>query len=222
MGNDAAGPQSPNTDAPQREELKRDAIGFVDALVIGLNATSPAYSLAAVIGPIVVLVGVAAPGVLLASFVPMLLIASAFYYMNKVDQDCGTTFSWATRAMGPWWSWQGGWAITMTGVLVVGALADVAVRFALLMFGLDHVAYPDDAEPRYWWYRVIVMALTVGLIVLMMWLCVLGPAAIAPTVRAGFRRTTPTIPNTFPDCDLDPDLDPGRGAPRLSRPSAQE
>ena len=174
MGNDAVGPRTPRREVPAREELKHDAIGFVDALVIGLNATSPAYSLAAVIGPIVVLVGVAAPGVLLASFVPMLLIASAFYYMNKVDQDCGTTFSWVTRAMGPWWGWQGGWAITMTGVLVVGALADVAIRFGLLIPGLDHIAYPDEAEPNYWLYRILVMVLTVGLIVVMTWLCVLG------------------------------------------------
>ena len=121
----------------EQTELAHDSIGFVDALVIGLNATSPAYSLAAVIGPIVALVGVAAPGVLLASFVPMLLIASAFYYLNKVDQDCGTTFSWVTRAMGPWWGWQGGWAITMTGVLVIGALADVGGPLR-----------PADARPR--------------------------------------------------------------------------
>lgn len=167
MGEDA-------TTGRHEDGLKADAIGFVDALVIGLNATSPAYSLAAVIGPIVVLVGVAAPGVLVASFVPMLLIASAFYYMNKVDQDCGTTFSWVTRAMGPWWGWQGGWAITMTGVLVVGALADVAVRFTLLTLGLDHVAYPDDADPRYWLWKVLVIVLTVGLVVFMTWLCVLG------------------------------------------------
>ena len=117
--------------------MKPNAIGFLDALVIGLNSTSPAYSLAAVIGPIVALVGIYAPGVMFASFVPMLLIASAFYYLNKVDQDCGTTFSWVTRAMGPWAGWLGGWAIAMTGVLVVGSLADVAVSFALLAFGLD-------------------------------------------------------------------------------------
>ena len=92
------------TEAPA-STLKPGAIGFVDALVIGLAATSPAYSLAAVLGPIVVLVGVYAPGVLLASFVPMLLIASAFYHLNKVDQDCGTTFSWVTR---PWAPGSGG------------------------------------------------------------------------------------------------------------------
>ncbi len=149
-------------DAPA--ELDHDALSFVDALVIGLNATSPAYSLAAVIGPIVALVGVAAPGVLLASFVPMLLIASAFYYLNRVDQDCGTTFSWVTRAMGPWWGWQGGWAITMTGVLVIGALADVGVRFGLLTLGLDDLA--DD--------KAVIMIGAVALIVVMTAICVIG------------------------------------------------
>mgnify|MGYP007080548341 CR=1 FL=1 len=99
-------------------------------------ATSPAYSLAAVLGPIVALVGVHAPGVLLASFVPMLLIAGAFAALNRVDPDCGTTFSWVTRALGPWTGWIGGWAIAMTGVLVLGSLAEVGVRFTLLAAGL--------------------------------------------------------------------------------------
>lgn len=92
---------------PAQPRLKANSLTFVDALAIGLNSTSPAYSLAAVLGPIVVLVGVNAPGVLIASFVPMLLIASAFNYLNKVDQDCGTTFSWVARAMGPWMGWLG-------------------------------------------------------------------------------------------------------------------
>ncbi|HEY9372780.1 APC family permease [Streptomyces sp.] len=144
--------------------LKPNAIGFVDALVIGLNSTSPAYSLAAIIGPVVALVGIYAPGVMLASFVPMLLIASAFYYLNKVDQDCGTTFSWVTRAMGPWAGWLGGWAIAMTGVLVVGSLADVAVSFALLAFGLD--GWVDNTFVR--------QLLTVLVILVMTAVCVIG------------------------------------------------
>jgi hypothetical protein len=37
--------------------LKKDAIGFLDGLSIGLASTGPAYSLAAVIGSIVVAVG---------------------------------------------------------------------------------------------------------------------------------------------------------------------
>ena len=144
--------------------LKAGAIGFWSALVIGLAATSPAYSLAAVIAPIVLLVGVYAPGVLLASFVPMLLIASAFYYLNSVDQDCGTTFSWVTRAMGPWFGWLGGWAITMTGVLVIGSLAEVGVRFGLLTVGADSLA------ENTWAVRV----LSVLLILVMTAICVFG------------------------------------------------
>jgi amino acid transporter len=154
--------------------LKANAIGFVDALVIGLNATSPAYSLAAAIGPVVALVGVYAPGVMLASFVPMLLIASAFYYLNKVDQDCGTTFSWVTRAMGPWAGWLGGWAITMTGVLVIGSLADVAVTFALLAFGLD--SWVDNEFVR--------QLLTVLLILVMTAVCVIGTEVSARVQNA--------------------------------------
>ena len=105
-----------------------------------------------------------APGVLLASFVPMALIAGAFLYLNRVDQDCGTTFSWVTRALGPWFGWLGGWAITMTGVLVIGSLADVGVSFTLMTFGLD------DAATNAW----IRMPLAIALILLLTWICVLG------------------------------------------------
>ncbi|MGY1710817.1 APC family permease [Geodermatophilus sp. SYSU D00758] len=154
--------QQPPAEAPA--ELRHNAIGFLDALVIGLASTSPAYSMAAVIGPVVALVGVYAPGVFLASFVPMLLIASAFYYLNRADQDCGTTFSWVTRAMGPWVGWLGGWAIAMTGVLVIGSLADVAVRFGLLALQLDGLAENT----------VVIRVLTVLVILLMTAVCVLG------------------------------------------------
>ena len=85
----------------------------------------------------------------------MALIATAFLYLNRVDPDCGTTFSWVTRAMGPWFGWIGGWAITMTGVLVIGSLADVGVNFTLQTFGLDEAggerldpdAAGDPADP---------------------------------------------------------------------------
>ena len=117
--------------------LKPNAIGFWDGLAIGLDSTAPAYSLAAVLGSMVVIAGVKAPAVLFVSFVPMLLIAGAFYYMNRADQDCGTTFSWVTRAMGPWLGWMGGWAVFTTGVLVIGSLADVGGVVPLRPFGLD-------------------------------------------------------------------------------------
>ena len=154
----------PGVKTTSEHGLKANAIGFFDALVIGLASTAPAYSLAAVIGLVVVLVGVQAPAVLLASFVPMFFIATAFFYMNRADQDCGTTFSWVTRAMGPWWGWMGGWAVCTTGILVVGSLADVAARYGLLLVGWESAA---ESKPA-------VTAIAVAIIALMTAVCVIG------------------------------------------------
>ena len=145
-------------------ELEHDAIGFREALVIGLASTAPAYSLAAVIGTVVVLVGLQAPGALLASFVPMFLIAGAFFYMNHADPDAGTTFSWVTRAMGPWLGWIGGWAVCTTGILVVGSLADVGARYTYELVGWESAAGSKTA----------IMALAVAYIVVTTAICIIG------------------------------------------------
>jgi amino acid transporter len=100
--------------------LKKDALGFVSSVVIGVASTAPGYSLAASLGFVVAIAGVGlqAPAVLLVAFIPMLLIASAYYYMNRADPDCGTTFAWVTKAMGPSLGWMGGWAIVVADVIV--------------------------------------------------------------------------------------------------------
>jgi amino acid transporter len=144
--------------------LKKDAIGFVDGLVIGIASTAPAYSLAAVLGIIVVGVGVQAPAVVLASFVPMFLIASSFYYMNRADPDCGTSFSWITRAIGPGFGWVGGWAICTTGIIVIGSLADVAAYYTFDLFSLDSLRDSKTA----------VTILAIAIIAAMTAVCVIG------------------------------------------------
>ncbi|HEY0403365.1 MAG TPA: amino acid permease, partial [Blastococcus sp.] len=155
---------SPKSVAGEPEPtLRADAVGFLDALVIGLAATSPAYSLAAVLGPVVALVGVHAPGVLLASFVPMLLIAGAFAALNRADPDCGTTFSWATRAFGPSAGWISGWAIVVADIIVMANLAQIAGLYSFLLF--DSAYTPSTA---------LVTAVGVVWIAVMTWICVVG------------------------------------------------
>jgi len=154
----------PTHEGTGQAELDHDAIGFFDALAIGLASTAPAYSLAAVIGTVTVVVGVQAPGALLASFVPMFLIAAAFYYLNRADQDAGTTFSWVTRTLGPWAGWIGGWAICTTGILVIGSLADVGARYFYVLVGWDSAAESKAA----------VMVLAVTIIVVMTAICIVG------------------------------------------------
>ncbi|HEX2358189.1 MAG TPA: APC family permease [Solirubrobacterales bacterium] len=149
--------------------LKAGAISFWEGLVVALASTAPAYSLAAVIGSIAVAVGFYAPAALLIAFVPMFFIAAAFYWLNKADQDCGTTFSWVTRAMGPNTGWIAGWAVAMTGILVVGSLADVAVFTFYDLIGADGLQSSKAA--------IIIGA--VLLIAAMTTVCVIGTEASA-------------------------------------------
>jgi amino acid transporter len=153
--------------------LKRDAIGLLDGVIIGVASTAPAYSLAAVLAIVVVGVGVQAPAVLLAAFVPMFLIASAFLYMNRADPDCGTSFSWITRAIGPGTGWIAGWAICTTGIIVIGSLADVAAYYFYDLVGLDSLRDSKTA----------VTILALAIIAVMTLICVLGTELSARVQR---------------------------------------
>ena len=82
--------------------LRGGAIGFASSVVIGVASTAPGYSLAASLGFVVAAgVGLASPAIFWVAFLPMLCISFAYYYMNRADPDCGTTFTWVTSAMGP-------------------------------------------------------------------------------------------------------------------------
>ena len=77
---------------------------------------------------------------LILAFVPMLFIAASYYYMNRADPDCGTTFSWVTRAMGPWAGWIGGWAIIVADIIVMANLAQIAGLYGFLLVGWESAA----------------------------------------------------------------------------------
>src|SRR4029078_4813753 len=120
--------------------LRAAALGFVSSVVIGVASTAPGYSLAAVLTLVVAAVGLQAPAVLILAFLPMLFIAASYYYMNRADPDCGTTFSWVTRVMGPSWGWMGGWAIVVADIIVMANLAQIAGLYGFLLVGWDRAA----------------------------------------------------------------------------------
>jgi amino acid transporter len=113
--------------------LKVGALGLISSVVMGVASTAPAYSLAATLLFVVVLVGFKAPAVAVLAFVPMLLCSIGYSEMNKADPDCGTTFTWATRAFGPKTGWFGGWGVVAADVLVMASLAQVAGQYVFLL-----------------------------------------------------------------------------------------
>jgi amino acid transporter len=153
--------------------LKRNAIGYASSVVIGVASTAPGYSLAAVLGLIVAVggVGVHAPGVLIVSFVPMLLVALGYKYLNQADPDAGTTFAWATRAFGPRTGWLGGWAIIVADLIVMANLAQIAGLYSFLLAGIEAPS------------TLAVTAVGVVWIAIMTGVCVIGVEVNARTQR---------------------------------------
>ena len=47
--------------------------------------------------------------------------------------DSGTSFTWATRAFGPWVGWMAGWGLIAATILVLSNLAGIAVEFLFLL-----------------------------------------------------------------------------------------
>ena len=120
--------------------LKAGALGFVSNVVIGVASTAPGYSLASSLGLVVAAVGLQSPAIMLLAFVPMLMIAASYYYMNRANADAGTTFTWVTMAMGPWLGWLGGWAIVVADIIVMANLSQIAGIYTFLLVGADSYA----------------------------------------------------------------------------------
>ncbi len=153
--------------------LKKGAISYISNIVIGVASTAPAYSLAATLGFIVALTGIGthAPAVLIVSFIPILLIAVAYKYLNRADPDAGTTFAWTTRAFGPGMGWLNGWAIFLADILVMASLSDIAAIYSLKLFGITET-------------KALVLIIAVLWIVLMTWICWRGIELSAAIQRA--------------------------------------
>ena len=133
---EATAVKNSSTEAPQ---LKSNAITFISNLVIGISSTAPGFSLATTVGFIVAIsgIGLQAPALMLVSFIPMFCIAIAYQSMNRVDPDCGTTFSWVTLAMGPHLGWIAGWGLLVADWVVMVTQSNIAATYSLSLFGLD-------------------------------------------------------------------------------------
>jgi amino acid transporter len=160
--------------------LKGGALGLVSSIVMGVASTAPAYSLAATLAFIVLAVGLKAPSLAVLAFIPMLLCSIGYSEMNKADPDCGTTFTWATRAFGPKTGWAGGWAIVAADVLVMASLAQVAGQYVFLLVGANGIG----SNPTSGW----VLLTGILWIVAMSYICYRGIE-----VSAWFQRILLTI-----------------------------
>ena len=117
----------------RKKGLNAGSVGLIGAVVIGISCIAPAYTLTAALGPTVSEVGVQLPAIFLVGFIPMLLVAFGYRELNSAMPDAGTSFTWATRAFGPWIGWMAGWGLIAATIIVLSNLAGVAVDFFYLL-----------------------------------------------------------------------------------------
>jgi amino acid transporter len=119
----------------QDKGLSHNAVGLVGSTVLGISSVAPAYALTATIGILVAEAGDKMAVVIIAGFLPMFFAAYAYRELNKVAPDCGTSFTWTTKAFGPYVGWLGGWAAVLATVIVLSNLTGVAVQFFYQFLG---------------------------------------------------------------------------------------
>jgi amino acid transporter len=139
--------------------LQAGALGLVGNVVIGLSATAPAYSLAATLGYVVLAVGEKAPSMFVLAFIPMLLVAFAYKELSQDTPDCGTTFTWGTKAFGPWIGWIGGWGLAVSAIIVLANVAEIAAIYLFKFFGQHELAENVWAKVGLGSFFIIVMTL---------------------------------------------------------------
>ena len=119
--------------ATQGKGLAAGTLGLFGSTVIGLASTAPVYSLAATIGFVVLAVGAQAPIAMILAFIPMFLTAYAYRELNRAVPDCGTAFTWVTKAFGPWTGWLAGWGVAVAGIIVLANLAQIGSKYLWLL-----------------------------------------------------------------------------------------
>lgn len=112
--------------------LSKASVGLLGAVVIGVSTIAPAYTLSGALGPTAAEVGTYLPAILLVGFIPMLLVAVGYRQLNRAMPDSGTTFTWVSKAFGPWVGWMGSWGLLAATILVLSNLAGIAVDFLYL------------------------------------------------------------------------------------------
>ncbi|OZC47240.1 amino acid transporter [Rhodococcus sp. WWJCD1] len=112
--------------------LSAGQLGLLASVVLGISTIAPAYALTASLGPTVTEVGVHLPAIFIVGFIPMLLVALGYRELNAAEPDSGTSFTWASKAFGPYVGWMGGWGLIAATIIVLSNLAGVAVDFFYL------------------------------------------------------------------------------------------
>ena len=154
--------------------LQAGAVNAISSFMISVASVGPALVLTAILGVAIAIAGPNAAGIMLIAALPIFGIILAYSEMNKESRDCGTTFVWVSRALGPTWGFLSAWGLVGACLLVMPASAFIVTVYTFSLFGLYDLA--DGANPA------IFLAVGLAFIAFITWVCYVR-VEVAATVQ---------------------------------------
>ncbi len=107
--------------------LEPDAIGVAQDTTIGMANSAPAVSVGLTVAALAAATAYGSGPIILATAIPMLIIANAYRRLNLWNANCGASFEWVGRSISPYLGFLTGWLMiagsligTTSGVIVLG------------------------------------------------------------------------------------------------------
>jgi amino acid transporter len=97
--------------------LAKGALGTLEAAIMGVAGSAPAYSIAATTAALVAVAGVQSVGALLYCGLIMFGIVLAYARLSAAMPDAGAGFTWVGRIFGPGWGFMAGWGLLISAVV---------------------------------------------------------------------------------------------------------
>lgn len=107
-------------------QLRRGTLKLLDSVVIAVSSTAPAYSVATALGVLAAYVALGAPAAIWVGFIPVMGVAVGFYYLNRLDPNCGASYTWVGKALHPALGFLNGWVAILASLLFMSFAAPQA------------------------------------------------------------------------------------------------
>jgi amino acid transporter len=157
-------------------QLKKGALGLWDDTVIAVSSTAPAYSIATSLAVLATAVLLAGPAAIWLGFLPVTGIAVAYYYLNRLDPNCGAAYTWASKALHPIAGFTNGWVVILTDLLFMSFAAPQGGAALISLFNAWNLTSIGglDLTPSAWYANYENVVFGILLLVLVTFMVTVG------------------------------------------------
>ena len=120
-----------------QHELEPNAIGLIQSTIMSIASSAPTASITISLGALLVAAAYGGAMTVLIVMLPMLGIAYSYSRLNKWEPNCGASYVWVGRSMGPYIGFMVGWVVLAATIYGdIASALPVGPAF-LSLLGLD-------------------------------------------------------------------------------------